>query len=173
MLNTIIKLVDNISSYLKQSDLTKNQTLAQVMNDSNAFTLLTHSIEPLTMPTHHRLRLPTIGSSRTRIITDESFATANRFLVQEQSFRTHKAMPTVEFEPNLLLMNEGNYDPTHRPVKQLLFNSRIHMLPDVLWFSPYNKSTIRRPSRSKDRTDKHRRGHHTHRKSPCTIDRHQ
>lgn len=143
MLNTTYKLIENVSQYLFTAGLTNNQKLAQTMNEGNEFTLLTHSIEPTTMPTWHRLEKPALVAARPNIVTASQHATYCHFLAVPQTFRSSKTLPAVDYDPDLLLLHDGAYNPDEPPVIPMAFNERIHTSPDVLWFSPYNKSTTR------------------------------
>jgi len=139
--------LDVMSDFIRSaSRFTKAETpsaivLGQLLQTITGITILTHSVEPPTLPTWTHLKVsPDVIP--THNATHADFATHTKFLVPAPVLTGTIAYPTdIGTTPQaLILMTDVNADPDAYPVEFLTFDGKIHVSPQVLYFQPYDVS---------------------------------
>lgn len=122
--------------------------LGIAFSKSAGLNIMTHSIEPICLPTSHKLDViktddlekspPSIS-----ILSDTEFAKKINFLVPGPTFSEKFPYPedTKTFVPALYRVTNQAYDKSTDPIQYISFNPRMHVAPYVLWLQPYNKSS--------------------------------
>jgi len=115
--------------------------LGQLLQTITGITILTHSIEPPTLPTWTNLEV-TASTIPTHDATHANFASHTKFLVDPTPLTGTIPYPADlgNTPVTLLLMTDVDADPTTSPVSFLKFDGKIHVSPQVLYFQPYDVS---------------------------------
>lgn len=136
-LQTLLNLIDNLSDFTyKQNKGTK--TLLQLSGEAAGITIMSHSIEPPTLPTWHRFGTSeVIPDSR----TDTQYAQDIRFMEDKVLGAGALNVPTEE-QCNSALTLVRNLDCTaqNEPFPAETFDASRNVYPPVLYFQPYDRS---------------------------------
>lgn len=134
--------ITSISSYLKSNHLATT-TIGELFPKCSGITVMNHSIEPVTLPTWHHLPQAILSKDENpeiAPISDKKFAELLNFLVPHKITKSVTyAYPTVQEEilPALYLVEKGKkYNSKTDPMKNITFDPRCHVTPDVLWYQP-------------------------------------
>jgi hypothetical protein len=139
--------LDVVSDFIRSaSRFTKAETsnsivLGQLLQSITGITILTHSVEPPTLPTWTHLEI-SADAIPTHEATHINFASHTRFLSRPTALTgTITYPPDLGTTPQtLLLMTDVDADPNNYPVEFLTFDGKIHISPQVLYFQPYDVS---------------------------------
>lgn len=117
-------------------------TLGSFLGTVSGITILSHSVEPTTLPTWHTLSANNLHGKQ-RSITDTQIASKLQFCVGPLTYTDKLPYPkdASTIEKTLYLVDHKKYSPTKDPVTYVLFKTRLHTSPDVMWFQPYSRAT--------------------------------
>lgn len=136
-LQTLLNLVSNLSDFTKKSNR-GSRTLLQLSGEASGITILSHSVEPPTLPTSHNKE----ASADVPIArTDQQYATDIHFLTNKIVGNQALAVPAPEACLEVLaLVRTVNYTAANEPFPAETFDPSKHVFPPVLYFQPYDRS---------------------------------
>lgn len=78
------------------------------------------------------------------ILSDTDYATKAKFMEAGPTYTKTFLYPEDEstIETDLYRVENSTFDPDENPIVYELFSARTHVAPNVLWFQPYNKSSL-------------------------------
>jgi hypothetical protein len=132
-------VVTALSTFVQAND-PKAPQLGSILATVSGTLLLSYSIEPPTLPTWTAATYK--QEEDPSDVTDATFASDHRFLVDEPKFT--KSLTYPDDDKSLLKqwfhVHKNKHDKKKTPFKHLLFNVRYHLNPYVLYFQPYDVS---------------------------------
>lgn len=136
MANTLYTALSTFAS----SEFPSGPTLGSILSSMSGTLLLSHSIEPPTLPTWTAATAATTKTLTSR--TDAQFASDHRFLIEEPTYTGSWTWPDDESVtvPELYLVQDHEHDKSETPFKHVRFNKKIHVNPYVMYFQPYDVS---------------------------------
>lgn len=130
-------MLSNISNYIKTANL-GNKTLLQISGESSGITILSHSIEPPTLPTWHRLANAAADPTPR---TDEQYAADIHFMRPKVIGNQNLPVPTAaQCLPVLALAQNSNCTADNEPCPADEFDPRYNVYPPVCFFQPFDRS---------------------------------
>lgn len=139
-LNLTTTMIDAISAFVLSDNKSAPQ-LGSVIATLSGTLLLSHSIEPPTMPTWTAFEYT--QEVNPNQITDRQFATDHGYLSEPTAGTAHADYPTDDDGLDTTfyhIAKQSTFDPATRAVKHVLFDGRISVAPAVLYFQPYDVS---------------------------------
>jgi hypothetical protein len=133
-------LIDALSSFILTDNASSPQ-LGSVLASLSGTLLLSHSIEPPTLPTWTAAKYTQNASPAS--VTDKKFCEDHKFLTEPTVGTDDAPYPADDtgMDTGLYHVQSGAiFDPATRPVKHVLFNGKLTVAPDVLYFQPYDVS---------------------------------
>nr|AGQ21570.1 coat protein [Botrytis cinerea partitivirus 1] len=137
LMNTVISA---ISTFI-HTDQPSAPQLGSTAASLSGTLLLSHSIEPITVPTWTGAVYKTDPNPSN--ISDEKFVKDHNFMDGLPSTSNKNlSYPSKDDDLNKSLYHEINqkFDPTTAPYQYLKYNGKQHIIPSVLYFQPYDVS---------------------------------
>jgi hypothetical protein len=133
----------NATSRFLTSEDSRSSVLGQLLPTASGITILSHSIEPVTVPTWSQLKVninTKTGSAPTTEQDLKTFASKHQFLVPFTPTFMKLKYPsdTKEIEPALYLVQKTPYDKSDEPLTYVKFDVKTHSAPYVFYFQPYD-----------------------------------
>lgn len=137
-LQTILNLINNLSDFTQKSNRGK-RTLLQLSGEAAGITILSHSVEPPTLPTWHQL---SNSAAPTDNRNDTQYAADINFLRPKVIGDGNLTVPTAEQCLEVLsLVRTANCTAANETFKTEIFDAHKHVTPPVLYFQPYDRSS--------------------------------
>lgn len=137
-LQTILNFIDSLSDFTKVSNR-GTKTVLQLSGEAAGITILSHSVEPPTLPTWHALA-NSVQATIAR--TDAQYANDISFMMEKQLGDGDLAVPTEEqCLPVLALVREQDCTLVNEPFPAEVFNPSRNVQPPVMYFQPYDRSS--------------------------------
>lgn len=134
----MIALIENISDFFKSSKLA-TKTLLQIGGEAAGITILSHSVEPPTLPTWHNL--PASLTQPQTFRSDIQFAHDTHFMEQKIIGDADLHHPTAaQCNPLLALVVASNCTPDNETFPADTFQQQ-YTYPPVMYFQPYDRAT--------------------------------
>lgn len=120
--------------------------LGNILDQCSGLTIMTHSIESLTLPTWHALPqcvLPTKKDEELNLTpqTDDAYAKIIDFLQTPPVYKGTFKYNDTDIEPDLYLVEEHKFVPAENPLDFLTYSEKKFRNAQVIWFQPYDKSS--------------------------------
>lgn len=138
-----LKFVRALSQFTLVQD-PKSPLLGNVLASLSGALLFSHSIEPITLPTHIGVdKLPKIkvtSGSLPDPVDDSTWATSTNFLIGHKPHAASLAWlkDDTNLVKKLYLLVKQKFDPASNPIKYVLFSESEHTAPYVLHFQPFD-----------------------------------
>lgn len=131
-------MMNNISKFIENAKL-GSKTLLQISGDASGITCLSHSLEPPTLPTWHKLPNATAADPVQR--TDEQYAFDLQFMRPKTLANENLQVPTAaQCLPLLALVVNNDCTLDNNPFPEILFDPHFNVYPPALYFQPYDRS---------------------------------
>lgn len=131
-------MLENLSDFHRTSNSGK-KTLLQLSGESTGITILSHSLEPPTLPTWHRL--PACAGHAPNNRTHQQFADDINFMQTKAIGQAQLPIPNAgQCLAVLALVEREDCTAANDPFPALRFSNPENVYPPVLFFQPYNKS---------------------------------
>lgn len=122
--------------------------LYAVLEKTGGITTLSHTVEPVMMPTWHFLNtasLPITTQGLPVVLTHTEFAAKTHFMVKAPVYKHKLEYPSqkCKMKDALYLVKKGKPDKQYPPYKYKIFDSSKHISSDVLLFQPYDRNLER------------------------------
>jgi len=135
----ITPFVGGISDVIKDVE-PSSSTLGANIAKMSGITIMSHSIEPVTLPTWTPREIPDGDQPIDTVVNDRQYAQTHNYLVEPEDFDQRIPYPQdpATIRLGLYLVRDRPYDPRRSPLNYVLFDPRSHVRPDVLYFQPYD-----------------------------------
>lgn len=135
----------NAGSRFINSEDPRTLLLGQLLAKISGITILSHSIEPVTLPTWSHLKVNINTKTGTAPATEQdfkTFATKHKFLAAPADKFSKLKYPADDktIETGLYLVKNKNYEKKKEPLNFETFDVKTHTLPYVFYFQPYDVS---------------------------------
>lgn len=129
-----------------QSQNSSLPLLGTILDQCSGLTIMTHSIESLTLPTWHALPqcvLPTKKDEELNLNpqTDDAYAKTINVLQAAPTYKENFKYDDTDIEANLYLVEQRTFAPTENPLSYLIYSENKFRNAQVIWFQPYDKSS--------------------------------
>lgn len=132
-------MMDNISKFNENAKL-GSKTLLQLSGDASGITCLSHSLEPPTLPTWHKLPVAT-SHDDLNPRTDEQYARDVSFMRPKTLANEALPVPTAaQCVPILALVQATPCTPENNPIATATFDPHFNVYPPAMYFQPYDRS---------------------------------
>lgn len=137
-LQTLMHFIDNLSDFTKAAKR-GTKTVLQLSAESSGITLLSHSLEPPTLPTWHAFDHGQVNPVHR---TDAQYAEDIHFMRPKILGEGELAVPTPdECLPILALVMTADCTANNDPFPADTFDSNRNVRPPVHYFQPYDRSS--------------------------------
>lgn len=129
--------IEALSNY-HQDKKTGNKSLIQVGGQASGITIMSHSLEPPTLPTWHNLNP---AAALTTIRTDANYAADIYFMQNKVLGNAVLNIPELDdFPAILVLARRADCTAANDPFPAQTFNANRDVRPPVLYFQPYDRA---------------------------------
>jgi hypothetical protein len=139
-----------ISSFIVGNTAIPSIPLGSILVNAGGITTMSHTVESICLPTWHTLAPPTTTLSATAnavTLSDTDMATLTNFLIEQPEYESTAPFPATltaaQWNENLYMIHNAAYRRNHPPYETILFDSDMHIHPDVFIFQPYERSLER------------------------------
>lgn len=141
--SSLIEMLEHFSSYIKLKS-PFSPTLRSILEHVGGTALLTHTIEPITLPTWHYFpHFPDPVPQQPNNQTDPDYTTLANFMVEGPTFEDECAYPLnapPSSIPALYLVNNPDPEEAESPYTFKIFNPETDVAPDVFMVQPYGRN---------------------------------
>lgn len=133
-------MMDILSRFNENAKL-GSKTLQQLSGDASGITCLSHSLEPPTLPTRHKLP---VASSHDNLHqrTDEQYARDVSFMRPKTLANEALPVPTAaQCVPTHALVQATPCTPENNPIATATFDPHFNVYPPAMYFQPYDRSS--------------------------------
>lgn len=142
-IDTQSSVMQDISAFL-HTEMKCNLSMSNLQFKLTDSVVLSHSIEPPTLPTWHKIASVAAEQPTRTLATDNEFATSIRFLAQRPGFTSNIAFPEDINRYSLVhyLLRDVEHEADASPYTFVEFSPDQHVSPDVYWFQPFNHKIL-------------------------------
>lgn len=140
---TLISFISNSSKFFHEQD-NATQTIAELIQQSEGSAILSHMIDPVTLPTHHRLQVPNNDTDNAPThVTSTAFAVHTHFLEVPPQARGVVPMPAqqVDYAHDLYRIENHIHIAAELPYSYKTYDAIRDQFPDALLCQPYQQSS--------------------------------
>jgi hypothetical protein len=142
--DTMSSFAGSISACLKAQ--TKGSTkLGVILASLSGPLIFSHSLEPVTLPTWSGKKIVPAKKDKAALqtpVSDKKFAEDNHFMVAATDHIGDITYPTADalkfMYKSLYRLLKVKFDPASRPNPRVLFDTKTHVTPYVMYFQPYD-----------------------------------
>jgi hypothetical protein len=133
-----IDAIRNISEFVA-NHTTGSTTLGSILVEASGYTILTHTLEQPTLPTHHKLpAIQAVQAGSPRTINNTDFAAFTNFLVAPAALNTRHNMPVLGAQLQALYqMRNTAHVAANLPYTYARFNEATSVYPNVAVYQPF------------------------------------
>lgn len=142
---TVHSVLTDVSRFLSAQNSSLPQ-LGTILDQCSGLTIMTHSIENITLPTWHALPqciLPTKKDEELNLNpqTDDAYAKTINFLQAAPKHNETFKFNDTDIEEHLYLVKQQKFDSTNNPLTYQNYSEKKFRNAQVIWFQPYDKSS--------------------------------